>query len=137
MIDSLAYFHYQQAMLTSILKGFLFYLILPLVVSITAGLVIQYFLNRKNIRTLVDNLKAEVKERVTYRELHESIKMAHNKREEGDEKIGKLLDAQVDHLHGRLDEHIAENNKIFNETNSNISWIRGFLEKNGGQKNAG
>jgi hypothetical protein len=99
----------QQQLLSGLMKGSMVYLILPFCVAMIAGLVLQFVFGRKIVGS-----------RVGYQEFNESISRAHREREKGDSEIRK-----------QLDTHSQENSKQFQKLSEGISWIKGFLEKNG------
>lgn len=128
MQDSVAVLmqHQFQLMIASAIKSVFIWLFFPIIVMITGGLVIQFFVGRKSFKSFIEGLKDQINNKVGYKKFDESITRAHNERKNGDKEI-----------HERLNTHIDEDNKIRNKMSGDIEYIRGRIEsflKNGGSQ---
>lgn len=138
-MDSLSAMEIQQVMFAGLFKAILTYLILPICAAIIAGLTLSFILSRKNIRALVEGLKAELQNKPTFKDLKESVNRAHAEREKADkelEKTDKELEKADKELHGRITDETRElrsavdaQSKDLGVIHSNVQWIKGFLSK--------
>lgn len=103
-----------------LMKALFVYLILPTLVLIIAGITLNFFANRRSMKKLISVLEKEIDSKVDIKKFDASVARIHEQREEGDSK-----------LHQRVDKVKDFFSESISEVKANVSWIKGFLEKNG------
>jgi len=103
----------QKIIAVNFMKGFLYYLVIPITAIVVGGLILQYILTRKSFKEILRGIKLEIQKKADLEKVNESIARAHKERELGDVK-----------LHERIDRHIG----VLAKVESNVAYIRGKID---------
>ena len=107
-----------QAMLFGMIKTFVIYVVIPLILTVIGALIGNFFIGRKQMRDLVNALEVRLATKVDRDRFDDSIRRVHQEREIGDDEI-----------HARLNDHIQENNKAVLLISEKLSMIVSAVAK--------